>query len=168
MSLPLFAFSMLVDEMIKMHNYIDPLFYLNRLQMFVIVQGLYQVEVRLLGYENPTQRCQGCRVFGSGVRSCCDDFSRSTRCVGDRKCDSYFIYCLRAFQTRDSQEGGCPNSDGTVTSAVNTDDGMIDFSQDIILGLENSFQFQGLTKDYTVSLKVSLHALYASFISYSV
>ena len=158
MSLPLSAFSMLVDEMIKMHNYVDPLFNLNRLQMFVIVQGLYQVEVRLLGYENPTQRCQGCRVFGSQrVRSCCDDFSRSTRCDGDRKCDSYFIYCLRPLQ---SQEGSCSNSDRTVTSAVNTDDEMIDFSQSKVLGLNNSFQLQGLTEDY----RVSLLAVYASLI----
>ena len=118
-------------------------------QMCVIVQGLYLVEVRLLGYENPTQRC----LSNGGQRlSCCDDFRRQDRCTdGDRECDSYFIYCLRAFQTRDSQEGGCPNSDRTVTSDVNTDDGMIDFSQSTVLGLNNPFQLQGLTEDYRVS-----------------
>ena len=81
--------------------------------MCVIVQGLYNVEVRLFGYiakeshlniietlndtldittpltslswifiyENPTQRCQGCREFRSGVRSCCDDFADMTNAL---------------------------------------------------------------------------------------
>ena len=117
--------------------------------MCVIVQGLYQVEVRLLGYENPTQRC----LSNGGQRlSCCDDFNRQDRCTdGDRECDSYFIYCLRPFQTQGSQEGGCSNSDRAERSAVNVDDGMIDFSQTEVLGLNNPFQLQGLTDDYRVS-----------------
>ena len=126
---------------------------LNHLQMCVIVQGLYLVEVRLLGYENPTGKCQDCwkRFNGQWRWRCCDDFERSNQCTdGDRECDSYFIYCLRPFQTRDSREGGCSNSDKTVTSTVNTDDGMIDFSQSEVLGLNNPFQLQGLTEDYEV------------------
>ena len=120
--------------------------------MCVRVQGHYNVEVRLLGYENPTQRCQGCRSFTSGVKSCCDDFSRSTRCIDGRQCDSYFIYCLRPFQTEDYQQGACSNFDGKVQSAANMDDGRIDFSQSLILGLDNPFHLEGLTQNYTVHL----------------
>ena len=118
------------------------------------------MEVRLLGYENPTQRCQECRAFRSGVKSCCDYYYRSTPCDGDRKCDSYFMYCLRPLQSQDFQEGSCSNSDRTVTSAVNTDDEMIDFTQSKVLGLNNSFQLQGLTEDY----RVSFYAVYGSLI----
>ena len=112
------------------------------------------MEVRLLDYENPTQRCQGCRFLDSGFRSCCDDFSRSDRCTdGDRECDSYFTYCLRPFNFLDSQEGGCSDLDSSerMTSSVNSNDRSIDFTQDIVLGLDNPFHLQGLTNDYTVS-----------------
>ena len=127
---------------------------LNHLQLCIVVQGFYLVEVRLLGYENPTEKCQGCLRTYNGISTlrCCDDFSRSDQCTdGGRECDSYFIYCLRPLQSQDFQEGGCSNSDRTVTSAVNVDDEMIDFTQSEILGLNNPFQLQGLTKDYRVS-----------------
>ena len=127
---------------------------LSLLQLCVIVEGLYQVEVRLLGYENPTGRCQACQVLLNGIRSCCDDFGKSDGCTDDdRECDSYFTYCLRPFGSQDSQEGGCSNLDNSerMTSNVSSDDGSIDFTQDIVLGLDNPFHLQGLTNDYTVS-----------------
>ena len=119
--------------------------------MCVIVKGLYHVEVKLLGYENPTQRCQECRL-SNGLRSCCDDFSRNDRCTDDdRECDSYFIYCLRPFETSNTREGGCSNFHEKMISGVNTDDNQsgIDFSQSKVLGLDNPLHLHGLTDDYT-------------------
>ena len=113
------------------------------------------MEVRLLGYENPTQRCRECRLINN-LRSCCDDFSRNDQCTeGDRECDSYFIYCLRPFGTSNAQEGGCSNFEKMVSS-VHTDDGMIDFSQSEVLGLDNPLHLRGLRDDYT---DVSVSAL---------
>ena len=120
------------------------------LQLCTTVEGLYQVEVRLLDYENPTQRCQDC-PFLNGFRSCCDDFSRSTGCTGSsRECDNQFTFCLRPFGNDSSHEGGC--SDGErMTSGINRNSETIDFTQDTVLRLDNPFHLQGLTNDYTVS-----------------
>ena len=124
------------------------------LQLCVIVEGLYQVEVRLLGYENPTGRCQGC-PFHNGFRSCCDSFNRNDRCTdGDRGCDSYFTYCLRPFGNQTSQDGGgCSDRDNSeiMTSQANENDGGVNFFQSTVLGLGNPFLFQGLTNNYMVS-----------------
>ena len=97
------------------------------------------VEVRLFGYENPTGRCEECpRESNVEPRRCCDDFSRSSNCdEGDRECDSYFTYCLRPYGVGGT---GCSNFDEPVTSAVNTDDGPLDFSQSTVLGLPNPLQ----------------------------
>ena len=96
------------------------------------------VEVRLFGYENPTGRCEECpRGRNMEPRRCCDDFSRDSNCFqGDRECDSYFTYCLRPFDTTDSD---CSTYE-TVTSTVNTDDGPLDFSHSTVLGLPNPLQ----------------------------
>ena len=105
------------------------------------------MEVRLFGYNNPTQTCQDC-LFGqfAADHGCCDNFVR-TVCMGGDQCDSYFIYCLR---TIGSTGRNCSYF-GTRMSSANTDDRPIDFSQSSVLGLDNPLQLQGLTDAYTVS-----------------
>ena len=106
--------------------------------------------MRLLGYQNPTQRCRECPLR-NGFRSCCDNHTISDSCSG-LECDSFFTYCLRAFGDEDSQEGGCSDSNERVISSINTNDGeSIDFTQDTVLGLDNPFHLQGLRNDYAVS-----------------
>ena len=79
------------------------------------------MEVRLLGYQNPTQTS----LNNDGQRRCCDIDSTSECAEG--QCDSYFIYCLRPFGDEDSQEGGCSDSNERMISNTNRNDGSIDF-----------------------------------------
>ena len=111
------------------------------------------MEVRLLGYENPTQTS----LRNSGQRRCCDiDNLDTSVCI--RGCDSYFTYCLRPFGDEDSREGGCSDSNERMISSINTDDNeSIDFTQNRVLGLDNPFHLQGLNNDYTVSSLVLLY-----------
>ena len=106
------------------------------------------MEVRLFGYDNPTQTCQDCHAGGQFAnRGCCDNYFR-TVCMGGDRCDSYFIYCLR---TIGSSGRNCSYF-GTRMSFANTDDRPIDFTnQRSVLGLDNPFQLQGLTDTYSVS-----------------
>lgn len=79
-------------------------------------------------------------------QGCCDGFD-STSCAGNDLCDSYFNYCLRAIG---STGRGCSYF-GDQSSDPNTDDYPLDFSQDIVLGLENPITLQGLVDTYTVN-----------------
>ena len=108
------------------------------------------MEVRLLGYQNPTQMCQEC-LLSDGQRSCCDSNDTSGCIIGFRRCDSRFTYCLRSFGNQSSQEGGCSDSSRRMTSSVHFNYGSIDFTQDKVLGLDNPFHLQGLRSKYTVS-----------------
>ena len=64
------------------------------------VQGLYLLEVRLNGYENQDGKCIGC-PWRNGTSSCCDDFGRFDDCnLSYLACDSYFVFCLRTFNSR--------------------------------------------------------------------
>jgi hypothetical protein len=117
------------------------------------VDGLYQLEVTVFGYNNPTGRCQGC----GDLQGCCDGFG-STNCASIQfnLCDSYFNYCLR---TIGSTERGCSYF-GNQRSNSNTGDAPLDFSQNMVLGLENPITLQGLTDTYTViSFKIYLSVL---------
>ena len=116
--------------------------------MCALVDGLYQIEVTVFGYDNPTGRCQEC--LEEGVRGCCDNFE-STSCSGSSLCDSFFIYCLRAVG---STGRGCSYF-GNRISNVNVDDGSLNFSQSTVLGLENPTVLQGLTDTYTVYILLS-------------
>ena len=111
------------------------------LQVCVSVEGLYQLEVTIFGYDNPTGRCQEC----GNNRGCCDRFG-STSCSGSDRCDSYFNYCLR---TLGSTERGCTYF-GNQRSESNTDDRPLNFSQNMVLGLENPTTLRGLTNTYMV------------------
>ena len=107
------------------------------------MEGLYQLEVAVFGYNNPTGRCRGCGY----LQGCCDDFE-STSCGTTDRHDSYFIYCLR---TVGSSGRGC-SFFGNVRSDSNEDDGPLDFSLSMVLGLENPITLQGLTDTYCMNI----------------
>ena len=115
------------------------------------------MEVRLLGYQNPTHTCQNCQL-SNGQRRCCDSSSDVTsECnLDNRPCDSYFTYCLRPFGCEGSSCSNCQK----MKSSVNYNDQSIDFSKNIVLGLDNPFRLPGLTDDYTVSSLVVLYTIY--------
>ena len=116
--------------------------------------------MRLLGYQNPTGRCQGCPLFDE-LRSCCDNRNRNSPCnnINGFECDSFFTYCLRTFGSQDSQEGGCSNRD-SITSDFNINDNSVtDFSRARVLGLDNPFLLQGLENSYIVSVS-DVHVAY--------
>ena len=130
------------------------------MQVFVLVQGRYLLEVRLNGYNNRVGKCVGCPMGQSEsrpTRSCCDDHERFSNCDGmNRRCDSYFIFCLRLFGSqRQFPVYDCRTfyNDTKVTS-VNRNDAELepmDFTNEIVLGLENPFLLPGLTEEYEVS-----------------
>ena len=120
--------------------------------MFTSVNGLYMLEVNVYGYNNPTGRCQDCGSRKAPeVMGCCDlHTSKDLICSRDLLllCDSYFYYCLRAL----GSEGGHCSYFGNVISNVNRNDAFIDFSQSMVLGLDNPLILPGLTNNWTVSL----------------
>ena len=108
----------------------------------------YQLEVTLFRYSNPTRTCRTC-PFLNGQPTCCDDFGRTSDCLGDRQCDVYFIYCLRPLG---SEGMGCFNYTNNMISDVRTDTTSFDFDQDSTeLGLPNPLHLPGLTETYIVS-----------------
>ena len=72
-------------------------------QVCVVVEGGYLVEVRLNGYTNPTGKRR--RKSGTGIR--CYDDNTATVCSSNDLCDSYFIYCLRPFGDARQPPEGC-------------------------------------------------------------
>ena len=135
-------FSVTAVAHILCYNIVDSIYY--NLQVYILVEGAYQLEVTVFGYNNPTGRCQGC-PRRSGTRACCDDFD-SISCSGSDHCDSRFTYCL---QTLGSTDSDCSYF-GTRTSTINVADGPLNFSQNRVLGLENPLILQGLTNTYMV------------------
>lgn len=119
------------------------------LQLCALVGGLYQLQVKLFGYDNPTGKCPFC-IPNSGpqIRGCCDQFSENNFCSMNLRCDSFFTYCL---QLVGSTETECSYS-GSVMSATNWNDSQtIDFSNSTVLNLQNPLTLPGLTNDYQVS-----------------
>ena len=102
------------------------------------------MEVELHGYHNPTGRCRGC-LFEER-RGCCDLF-RTIDCEGDLQCDSYFVYCLAISQ------GCAPNSQRRISTS-NENDGPLDFSSSLVLGLENPLILEGLEGAYEVRVEL--------------
>ena len=113
------------------------------------MNGDYNVEVKVFSYYNPTGRCRVCpRENGNGTRSCCDDFDHFGTCDGSRRCDSYFIYCLRPF----GMTGGDCTGFTQRRSTANENDESTDFStRSTVLGLENPLILPGLTTGYNSS-----------------
>jgi hypothetical protein len=119
------------------------------------------VEVDLYGYSNPTQTCQDCRSGGQfATPGCCDRHDLGTCLQEGVRCDSYFFYCLRTIDS--SGRGSCSYS-GNRVSAVNLNDGSVDFNQSLVLDLENPLQLPGLTDMYeavSYSFKPLCHRRY--------
>ena len=117
--------------------------------MCLLVEGLYQLEVTLSSYSNPTGRCGGC----GPSQGCCDDHGDTT-CGGLEHCDTYFIYCLRTI----GSTGRCYF--GNMTSDVSIDNSHTDFSsRSMVFGLDNPLILQGLTSNYSVyTINVIEHA----------
>ena len=120
------------------------------MQVCVLVQGRYLLEVRLNGYDNREGKCVDCPRDQS-THSCCDDFKRFSNCDRDRLCDSYFIFCLRPFGSERKTYDCQTFYNDTRMTSVNDDDGPIDFTNEMFLGLENPFLLPGLTEEYGVS-----------------
>jgi hypothetical protein len=117
----------------------------------LVVEGRYLVEVRLNGYANPTGQCEGCEITFGWIQTCCDiqDINMATDdCIEERRCDSYFIYCLRPIGDR---ELDCSSSEYRITSSANPNDGPLNFSQSTVLGLSNPQVLSGLRGAYNVS-----------------
>ena len=75
----------------------------------------------------------------------------SEECSEWRRCDTYFIYCLRP---RFSSATECPNTaPGFIAvSNVSIDGADIDFSQPTVLGLSNPFNLTGITTAWEVMI----------------
>ena len=117
------------------------------------------MEVRLNGYSNPTGSCQDC-IRSNGL-TCCDTSRVTSDCSDERRCNSYFFYCLRPFS---KVQLGCFSNETRNTSAANTDDGPLDFSQSTVLGLNNPQVLSGLEDIYD---KVSFDCSIAATASYT-
>lgn len=103
------------------------------MQSSVLVSADYVLEVELDTFRNPSNR----RFNGQ----CCDQVN-STDCTNEpERCDTYFIYCLRRFNTTNIN---CPN--GTVLTSDNAiNSNFINFSRPTALGLPNPFNLPGLS-----------------------
>ena len=123
------------------------------IQVCVLVQGRYLLEVRLNGYENPEGKCVDCPP-NQTTHSCCDDHERFSNCDGNRQCDSYFIFCLRPFGSQRERYDCQTLYDDTKVTSVNRNDAELepmDFTSEMVLALENPFLLPGLTEEYEVS-----------------
>ena len=118
------------------------------IQVCVLVEGHYFVEVRLNGYTNPSGKCNSKDCFPDAHQQTCCDSDDTDKCTNRERCDSYFVYCLRPLGTVGL---GCFDDEATAVSHANKDDGHIDFSQSEVLGLSNPQNFPGLGNAYEVS-----------------
>ena len=112
------------------------------------------MEVRLNGYSNPTGKCgeQACHN-PLGQLYCCDNFSKTTNCIGTDLCDSYFTYCLRPFGEVRLNSPRCSQSNhnqSRARSSTNRNDGPLDFSKSRVLDLDNPQTLSGLEGAYNV------------------
>ena len=123
------------------------------MQVCVLVQGRYVLQVRLNGYENRDGNCIGCpRNQSDTTHSCCDDHGRFDNCDrNDRQCDIYFIFCLRPFGSQRERYDYRTLYNDTKVTSVNRNDGPVDFTNETVLDLENPFLLPGLTEKYEVS-----------------
>ena len=108
------------------------------------------LQAQIHSFVNPNQRSTHCNQFGCW-RACCDDGSRETCSSGERRCDTFFIFCLRPLDTDDFE--GCSSNSGSVIRSEVNENGVpaIDFSQSTFLGLSNPINLPGLTNDWNVS-----------------
>ena len=122
---------------------------------FFQVKGLYKLEVHIHSYDNPSGRCPGCIERLNTEPGCCDLYSDLDSCMGDDKCDTYFIY---AVGTLDSSQPGdnCSSSElqsnqsTRQVSLHNEDDRYLDFSNKTVLGLSNPLILHGVDDAWRV------------------
>ena len=69
---------------------------------------------------------------------------------GNRRCDTFFTYCLRPLNTTGFDCGSSSGSE--IQSGVNENDAAVNFSQSTVLGLSNPINLPGLTNDWNVSV----------------
>ena len=107
--------------------------------------------MQLNDYSNPNQlRIVFCPPLqgGSVCNYVCCDSGPGACTSGGRRCDTFFIFCLRPLRAGSGL--GC-NSGTVLQSRVNVNDATIDFSQSSFLGLNNPFTLPGLTNNWNVS-----------------
>ena len=113
------------------------------------MEGLYILQAQLLDYDNPNQLSFHCSNQSEFCQvDCCD--GRQDCVSGNRRCDTFFTFCLRPLGTT-GFGCGSPSSGSEIQSEVNQNDAAIDFSQSTFLGLSNPIVIPGLTNDWNVS-----------------
>ena len=102
------------------------------------VTGEYVVSVHTTFYNNPGN------IYVKFDHSiCCCDGQNNNGC---RKCDYRFVSCIIPLT-----ETTCGPNSQTYTSEVNENSANVDFTSDMLLGLQNPLIFTGLTPTYNVS-----------------
>lgn len=106
-------------------------------------------------YRNPTSRCASCVI--SGVAGCCDADQSAAVCSGTARCDNYFWFCIRPFESEPNLSLGeteCPlgrvstPTDGNVT--LNSDQLTFSTGETALNGLPNPLPF-AVAGSWTVS-----------------
>ena len=125
------------------------------LTLFTVVEGLYIVQTQIHGYDNPTQWrfliCGNSQCFSAG--GCCD-IGEGNCTSGERRCDTFFIFCLRPLGISPRLIGCGSNTSSVIQSDVNMNDAAINFSRSSFLGLNNPFTLPGLTNSWNVSCTI--------------
>ena len=119
------------------------------------VDGLYNLQVRMHNYTNPTGKCPSCVEVLSPEPGCCDRHGQLGSCDSYR-CDTYFTYILRALGSSKTGEN-CTTADPDntslhwrQTSLPNINDGRINFSDSTVLGLDNPLTLGGWDNSWNV------------------
>ena len=121
------------------------------------VVGDYIVRVRMHNYSNP-------HSLLIDSTQCCD------QPCGEPSCDTVFHYCLRILGTPSDEDGECTNSAVYKRSLVNCDDAPLNFSQPIVLGLQNPLSLADkVKKEWKVSCsnRTFLHVQYSVVLFYN-
>ena len=113
----------------------------------IIVSGNYTLNITLISYINQNNYCAVCFDDNYG---CCDN-NDATVCTGSLRCDTYFEYCLLPLETANTRPTRRYQCSPVATSTVLTDDGPIDFSQSVVLGLSNPLLLSKTSSTWTVS-----------------
>ncbi len=112
--------------------------------------------MKVLSYDNPTNKCPVCNDHIRLPAGCCDNSANLGVCSREEKCDSAFFYCLREYATPPDSDPTRPGLCGFhtshgVISLANTDGNSIDFSQDTVLGQPNPLKLPGIETTWMVN-----------------
>jgi hypothetical protein len=124
--------------------------------------------VQVHSYDNPTNSCAGC----GQDRGCCDAFNDSgEECVGFKRCDNLFFYCVRPLGTPTQTEQTISEDiESTIhirmrelqcmqafRSHFSLDGQSMNFSEPLLLGIPNPLKFSVESKEWQVSKVVDYH-----------